>query len=147
MDTVLKMDTFSVVPAQESDAGGEVAEDLQRGSSDDGRKDAIATGGEVQGGRLGSADLETPPAADLLLRRRNVAIQVFEAVDKAFDKKLLAGGFEDSLDVLAAHEVVEEKFDHLCETHGELAAATGGTWIDIATYKPASMNHDKALKK
>ena len=66
MDTVLKMDTFSVVPALESDAGGEVAGDLQRGSSDDGREDATATGGEAQDGRLGSADLETPPAADLL---------------------------------------------------------------------------------
>ena len=131
MDTVLKMDTFSVVPAQESDAGGEVAGDLQRGSSDDGREDAIATGGEVQDGRLGSADLETPPAADLLQRRRDEAIQVFVAVEKAFDSKLLAGKFEDSLDVLAAREVVEEKFDFLCDTHSELAAATGGHWLTL----------------
>ena len=69
------------------------------------------------------------------------------AMEKAFDSKLLAGKFEDSLDVLAAREVVEEKFDHLCDTHGELAAATGGHWFDIVTYKPASMGHEKALRK
>ena len=66
---------------------------MQRGSSDDGREEAMATGGEVQGDRLGSADLETPPAATLLLRKRNAAIKVFVMVDKAFDSKLIVGEF------------------------------------------------------
>ena len=47
VDPVLKMDSFGMFPAQESGAGGEVAEEVQQGSSDDGREEAMATGGEV----------------------------------------------------------------------------------------------------
>ena len=43
--------------------------------------------------------------------------------------------------------VVETAFDYLCTTHGELVAVIGGTWGEIAAYKPASMSHEKALAK
>ena len=103
MATTEEMDTFDVVPALESeDAGGEVAGDLQHGSSDDGRQVATAAGVETSGDRMTSADQETPPAADLLRRRRDEAIQTFMAVERAFNSKLLEGKFKDSLEVLAA---------------------------------------------
>ena len=146
--TTEEMDTFDVVPALESEeVGGEVAENLQHGSSDDGRQVATAAGVETPGDGMTSAGQETPPAADLLRRRRDEAIQTFTAVERAFNSKLLEGKFKDSLEVLAAREVVGEKFDHLCNTNGELAAATGGHWFDIATYKPVTMGHQKALRK
>ena len=42
---------------------------------------------------------------------------------------------------------MEEAFDQLCEAHGQLVAARGGSWFEIATYKPAFMTDQKAHKK
>ena len=48
---------------------------------------------------------------------------------------------------MAAREVVDNAFDTLCASNGELAAVTGGSWVDIAEYKPAYMDDYKAYRK
>ena len=48
---------------------------------------------------------------------------------------------------MAARDTVEEAFGDLCATHGKLAAVTGGSWIDIAVYRPTYMDNYKAHKK
>ena len=46
-----------------------------------------------------------------------------------------------------ARNSVDDAFDKLCASHGELAAVTEGSWVDIAEYKPTHMDNYKALRK
>ena len=78
---------------------------------------------------------------------RDAAIEVFQKENKAFNDKLLAREFNNSTEALTAREIVGEAFDQLCEMHAELVAAKGGTWFEIARYKPAFMTDEKAHKK
>ena len=41
----------------------------------------------------------------------------------------------------------DEAFDNLCVAQGEYAAVTGGTWADIAKYKPGYMDDHVAHRK
>ena len=68
-------------------------------------------------------------------------------LNKIFDIQNLGGRFDNSDEARAVKKLVEKAFEKLCATHGEFAAATGGSWIDIAEYKPVHMDDMTAQEK
>ena len=83
----------------------------------------------------------------MIQRKKNAALKIFLTLSKSFDEKNLKMGFANSVEARAARDKVDEAFGNLCIANGELAAAIGGSWADIAEYKPAYMGDYEALRK
>ena len=147
LKAVWRMMSSSAFPAPKNNAGsGYYRKEVQYGFGHIGREES-RTGGEKQCDGAGMLKSWTSHAIFLLQRKTNAALKVFIAINKAFDDKNLGEGFNNSDEATAACNLVGDAFDSLCASHGELAAAAGGSWAEIAGYKPGYMNDYEALKK
>ena len=157
LEAVQRMASFKTLPAQESNSrGGKHRKKVQQGIKDDGREaidDKLhtpPTNPLPLGGSQENEEFEfwTLPPIPKLKCDRDTAIQAFVSLNKTFDDKNLSGGFSNSDEAMAARDIVEEAFGDLCATHGKLAAATDGSWIDIAcTNLPIWMTTKRTRKR
>ena len=84
--------------------------------------------------------------ANFLLRRKKDAdLKTFMTINKSFDDKIIGKKLINSNEAIAARNAVDEAFNNLCASHGEFAAATEGSWAEIAEYKPGYMGDREAL--
>ena len=67
---------------------------------------------------------QTLHAIFMLQRNKNAALKVFVTINKAFDDKIIGEGFNNSSEAVAARNSVDDAFDNLCASHGELATVT-----------------------